>query len=212
VAALLVVPWGLGDIRRDWRGLAAANEALRWAEAGAAEHDDAALARAESLYREAVAGRAGGPAPWLGLAMVLRERGDAPGAERVLAEGCEATPQNLDLHKQLIRVLLEQKRRDEAFARVLRILPEHPRDADLLHLAAVLNEQAGRRDEALAAARELRRWHPQNPQSYVDLGILLARGGVLAEAAEVFREGLRVEPGHADLTANLAKISEVSTP
>jgi Flp pilus assembly protein TadD len=208
VAVLLVVPWGLGGIRRDWQALAAANEALRWAELGAAEHDDAALARAETLYREAVAGKAGGPAPWLGLAMVLHERGDKAGAERILVEGSEATTQNLDIHKQLIRLQLEQKRRDEAFARVLRVLPDHPRDADLLHLAAVLNEQAGRRDQALAAARELRRWHPRNPQAYVDLGILLARGGALAEAAEVFREGLRVEPGHSDLTVNLAKVTE----
>jgi Flp pilus assembly protein TadD len=208
VAVLLVVPWGLGGIRRDWQALAAANEALRWAELGAAEHDDTALARAETLYREAVAGKAGGPAPWLGLAMVLRERGDKAGAERILVEGSEATTQNLDIHKQLIRLQLEQKRRDEAFSRLLRVLPDHPRDADLLHLAAVFNEQAGRRDQALAAARELRRWHPRNPQAYVDLGILLARGGALAEAAEVFREGLRVEPGHADLAANLAKATE----
>jgi len=208
VAVLLVVPWGLGDIRRDWKALAAANEALRWAEVGAAEDDDAALARAEMLYREAVAGKAGGPAPWLGLAMVLNERGDKAGAERILSEGCGSTTQNLDLHKQLIRLQLEQKRRDEAFARVLRVLPDHPRDADLLHLAAVLNEQAGRRDQALAAARELLRWHPRNPQAYVDLGVLLARGGALAEAEAIFRDGLLVEPGHPDLTVNLARVTE----
>ena len=208
VAVLLVVPWGLGDIRRDWKALAAANEALRWAEVGAAEDDDTALARAESLYREAVAGKAGGPAPWLGLAMVLNERGDKAGAERILSEGCGSTTQNLDLHKQLIRLQLEQKRRDEAFARVLRVLPDHPRDADLLHLAAVLNEQAGRRDQALAAARELLRWHPRNPQAYVDLGVLLARGGALAKAEAIFRDGLLVEPGHPDLTVNLARVTE----
>ena len=34
VALLLVIPWGLGGIRRDWRALAAANEALRWADVG----------------------------------------------------------------------------------------------------------------------------------------------------------------------------------
>lgn len=208
VAVLLVVPWGLGGIRRDWQALAAANEALRWAELGVAEHDDTALGRAETLYREAVAGKAGGPAPWLGLAMVLHERGDKVGAERILVEGCEATTQNLDLHKQLIRLHLEQKRRDEAFTRVLRVLPDHPRDADLLHLASVLNEQAGRRDQALATAHQFRRWHPRNPQAYVDLGVLLARDGALAEAAAVFGEGLRVQPGHPDLTENLAKVNE----
>lgn len=208
VAVLLVVPWGLGGIRRDWRALAAANEALRWAEVGADRHDDAALGRAETLYREAVAGRAGGPAPWLGLAMVLHERGDAAGAEKVLLEGVGATTQNLDLHKQLIRVQLEQKRRDEAFTRVLQVLRDHPRDPDLLHLAAVLNEQAGRPDQALAAARDLRRWHPRAAQGYIDLGVLLARRGALAEAAATFREGLAVQPGHPELTANLAKALE----
>ena len=53
-AALVAVPWGLGDIRRDWQSMAAANEALRWAETGRGERDDAALARAESLYRRAL--------------------------------------------------------------------------------------------------------------------------------------------------------------
>ena len=208
VAVLLVVPWGLGGVRRDWKAMAAANEALRWAEVGAASHDDASLARAEALYLQAVAGKGGGPAPWLGLAMVQRERGDVAGAEKTLLAGCAATSQNLDLQKQVIKLQLDQKRRDEAYPRVLQALRDHPRDGDLLHLAAVLSEQAGRRDQALAAARELRHWHPENPQAYVDLGILLARGGALAEAAGVFREGLTVSPGHADLTANLAKVTE----
>ncbi len=207
-AVLLVVPWGLGGVRRDWRAMAAANEALRWAEVGAAAHDDTALSRAEALYRQAVDGRAGGPAPWLGLAMVQRERGDATAAEKTLLAGCAAVSQNLDLHKQVIRLQLEQKRRDEAYPRVLQALQAHPRDADLLHLAAVLGEQAGRREQALAAARDLRRWHPENPQAYVDLGILLARSGDLPGAAETFNAGLRVAPGHPDLTANLAKVNE----
>jgi Flp pilus assembly protein TadD len=208
VAVLLVVPWGLGNIRRDWKAMAAANEALRWAQVGSATHDDGSLARAEALYRQALVGKAGGPAPWLGLAMVQYERGDAAGAEKTLLEGCGAVSQNLDLLKQVIRLQLEQKRRDEAYPRVLQALQAHPRDVDLLHLSAVLSEQAGRREQALAAARELRRWHPGNPQAYVDLGILLARGGSLAEAADVFREGLRVAPGHPDLTTNLAKVVE----
>lgn len=206
-ALLLVVPWGLGGVRRDWKAMAAANEALRWAQVGASEHDDASLARAETLYRQAVAGKAGGPAPWLGLAMVQYERGDAASAE-ALVEGGGAVSQNLDLLKQVIRLQLEQKRRDEAYPRVLQALQDHPRDADLLHLSAVLSEQAGRREQALAAARDLRRWHPDNPQAYVDLGILLARAGSLAEAADVFREGLRVAPGHQDLTTNLDKVVE----
>jgi Flp pilus assembly protein TadD len=139
---------------------------------------------------------------------VQYERGDAAGAEKTLVEGCSAVTQNLDLQKQVIRLQLEQKRRDEAYPRVLQALQDHPRDADLLHLSAVLSEQAGRREQALAAARDLRRWHPGNPQAYVDLGILLARGGSLAEAADVFRAGLRVAPGHPDLTTNLAKVVE----
>lgn len=212
-ALLVVVPWGLGDIRRDWRAMAAANEALRWAETGRAERDDTALARAEDLYRSAIEGRAAGPAPWLGLAMVLHERGDADGAEQVLLRGLDATTQDLDLHKQVIRLQLDRRRRDEAFPRVLANLREHPRDPDLLHWAAVLHEQAGQREQALAAAHAFRRFHPANPQAHVDLGVLLARGGDLEGAAAVFAEGLRIAPGHADLEANLAKVREdLATP
>lgn len=207
-ALLVAVPWGLGDIRRDWKAMAAANEALRWAETGRADGNDAALARAEALYRRAIEGPTGNAAPWLGLAMVLHERGDTPGAEQVLQRGVEVTTQDLDLHKQIIRLQLDRKRRDEAFARVLATLREHPRDPDLLHWAAVLHEQAGQREPALVAARTFRRFHPANPQAYVDLGVLLARGGDLAGAAAVFADGLRVAPGHADLTTNQAKVRE----
>lgn len=42
----------------------------------------------------------------------------------------------------------------------------------------------------------------------MDLGVLLARGGDLAGAAAVFADGLRVAPGHADLTTNQAKVRE----
>lgn len=207
-AALLAVPWGLGDIRRDWRSMAAANEALRWAETGRSERNDASLARAEALYRRALEGPVAGPAPWLGLAMVLFERGDAAGAEQVLLRGIDAVTQDLDLHKQVIRLQLEARRRDEAFPRVLAALREHPRDRDLLHWAAVLSEQAGQREQALAAAQAFRRHHPADPQAYVDLGVLLARGGDLQGAAAVFSEGLRRAPGHADLAANLQKVRE----
>lgn len=207
-AALLAVPWGLGDVRRDWRAMAAANEALRWAETGRAERNDAALARAEALYRRALEGPTASPAPWLGLAMVLHERGDAAGAEQVLLRGLEPVTQDLDLHKQIIRLQLDGGRRDDAFPRVLAALREHPRDRDLLHWAAVLHEQAGQREPALAAAQALRRHHPDDPQAYVDLGVLLARAGDLPGAAAVFAEGLRRAPGHADLAANLAKARE----
>lgn len=207
-AVLVAVPWGLGDVRRDWRAMAAANEALRWAETGRFERDEAALARAEALYRRALEGPVASPAPWLGLAMVLHERGDAAGAEQVLLRGLDHVTQDLDLHKQIIRLQLDGKRRDEAFPRVLAALREHPRDRDLLHWAAVLSEQAGQREQALAAAQALRRHHPDDPQSYVDLGVLLARSGDLPGAAAVFAEGLRHAPGHADLTANLAKVRE----
>jgi len=91
---------------------------------------------------------------------------------------------------------------------VLAALREHPRDRELLHWAAVLHEQAGQREQALAAAQAFRRHHPDDPQAYVDLGVLLARAGDLTGAAAVFGEGLRRAPGHADLATNLAKVGE----
>lgn len=206
IAVLVTVPWGLGDTRDLWRAQAQANEARRWAEIGMNTDTAAELLKAEALYREALAGLSGtdgGPAPWLGLASLLRERGERTEAAEILTKGAHSTTRNLEINKALLAIRLEEGNRDEALALSRAILDGHPRDADTLHNRTVLLFETGGAAEAVNTARTLIAAHPRDPRGYVDLGIILARQGDRSGARAVFEEGLRVFPENPALKKNL---------
>ena len=206
LALLLTVPWGLEGTRAMWRAQAQANEARRWAEiAGAEDAGDSASARetAENLYRESLAGKAASPAPWLGLAALLIERGEREEAAGILAEGALATSRNLEINKVLLALWLEDGRRQEALELTRAVLADHPRDADTLHNRTVLLAEVGRPEEAMAFARDLIGAHPGDARGYIDLGIILARKGSREEARAVFERGLKAVPGNLLLQRNL---------
>ena len=203
LAVLITVPWGLESTRALWRAQALVNEASRWAEIGEAEDSAAARETAENLYREALVGKAAGPAPWLGLAALLIDRGEREEAAGILTEGAAATSLNLEINKVLLALWLEDGRRKQALGLTRTILADHPGDADTLHNRTVLLAEAGRSTEAMAGARDLIRVHPGDPRGYVDLGILLAREGRPQEARAVFEQGLAAVPGNPLLQRNL---------
>lgn len=206
LAVLLTVPWGLGGTRAMWRAQAQANEARRWAEIAVAEDaEDSATAReiAENLYRESLAGKAAGPAPWLGLAALLVERGQREEAAGILAEGALVTFRNLEINKALLALWLEDGRLTEALELTSTVLADHPRDADTLHNRTVLLAEVGRSAEAMTVARDLIGAHFGDPRGYIDLGIILARGGRREEARAVFEQGLQVLPDNPHLQRNL---------
>lgn len=99
LALLLVVPWGLGGVRGQWRAMGLANEALRYRDLAVATGDAAARDRAEGLYRAALAAGAPGEAPWLGLAAVLEARGAVAASDSVLATGARRLPRAPGLQK-----------------------------------------------------------------------------------------------------------------
>ena len=206
LAVLVTIPWGLEGTRNMWRAQALANEALRWAEIGAQGNtEDSILARetAENLYRESLANKAAGPAPWLGLAALLIADGQRGEAAGILAEGALVSFRNLEINKALLALWLEDGRRIEALELTRAILADHPRDADTLHNRTVLLAEAGRGEEALEVAGNLISAHPGDARGYIDLGIILARAGRRREARAVFEQGLVVVPGNPLLQQNL---------
>jgi Flp pilus assembly protein TadD len=203
LAVLLTIPWGLEGTQAMWRAQAQANEAHRWAEIADAEDSASAREIAENLYRESLVGKAAGPAPWLGLAALLIERGQREEAAGILAEGALATSRNLEINKALLALRLEDGRRTEALEMTRMVLADHPRDADTLHNRTVLLAEVGRSEEAMAVARDLIGAHSGDPRGYIDLGIILAREGRREEAQAVFEQGLEAVPGNSHLQRNL---------
>ena len=202
-AVLITIPWGLENTRDLWRAQALANEAHRWAEIGAAEESDDAFPTAERLFRDSLEQGAAGPAPWLGLAALLVERGERTEAAAILTEGAGAVSWNLDINKALLALWLEDGRRGEALDLTGAILEKSSRDADTLHNRTVLLAEAGRADDAIALAAGFVAVHPGDPRGYIDLGIILARAGRIEEARAVFEEGLKAVPGDSHLQRNL---------
>lgn len=202
-ALLMVVPWGLGGVRAQWRAMGLANEALRYADLAAATDDATARTRAEELYRAALAGGAPGEAPWLGLAAVLEARGADAEAGRVIAEGASAVPRSPDLHRQAALRALAAGDAAAADPHLQALLKLQPGDAEALHNLAVLRGRAGDLAEAEALARRMVAAHPDDARGWNDLGVILARAGRRDEAAAVFRDGLARLPGDPDLKANL---------
>jgi tetratricopeptide (TPR) repeat protein len=203
LGVLITIPWGLAETRQMWRAQALANEAVRWVDVAAAEGSPEATATALRLYREAVAGQAVGPAPWLGLGNLLIEAGDLTEAARILAEAEEVNPGNLTIMKLLLNTYLQMGQTDQALDISGRILARRPRDPDTLHNRTLLLAAKDRSAEAMTLARKLIAAHPGDPRGYIDLGVLLARSGRRQEARQVFQQGLVAVPGHPQLQQNL---------
>ncbi len=197
--ALVVVPWGLGAQRAAWNALGGANEARRWARLG----DPEGLARAETLYRESLEADPTQVAVYQGLARVLVRREQVEEALRVLAAGALRVDQGDLLERDLAMLHMQQARYDEALPRLLSYRRDHPDDAEVLHALAVALQGTGRTAEAIEASRRLVALRPDDPQGYVNLGVLLARTGRAEEARGVFEAGLRRCPDSASLRRNL---------
>ena len=215
VALLAVQPWGLAEVRRFWTAVSAENEAVRWSrwalrDDAEPQQRTAALEQAERLYHRSLAME---PDRWLayrGLARTLTAAGRPDAAIARLEDGIVRARNPELLHRELILLLLQQGRLEEALAEIPAYLRDHPHDADILHNYVVLLGKTGRFEAAMDAAGELVASVPDDPRGYVDLGVLLARGGDRAKARAVFVEGLRRFPDYPDLVENLELIGDTS--
>jgi len=208
LVAVVTVPWGLNGVRENWAAQAQANEATRWAEVGFADHSSAALMRAESLYRGAVAAGDTRPANWRQLAAVLAAL-DRPGEQaQVLQEAISQAAEPLELQKVLLANQLERGQSAAALSLAQTILQGAPEDADTLHNYSVLLARSGQPDQALVVAEKLRRSHPADPRGHVNVGVLLARAGRHADAKTAFTNGLLNCPDHPDLLQNLSLLDD----
>ncbi len=124
----------------------------------------------------------------------------------VLANGVIRAIQPEPLQRELISLLLQQQRLDEARVQLEAFLRDHPQDPDMLHNLTVLLGKTGRWEQAQAVARRLRAAAPGDARSYLDLAAVAAALGRRDEAQAILVEGLGRLPGQAELTATLERV------
>lgn len=84
------------------------------------------------------------------------------------------------------------------------VLEADPQNVDALHLLSVVFCDAGNLDLAIALAQQAIHLQPEFIAPYISLGNALQKGGGAAQAAEVFRAALAVDPNQPEVHNNLA--------
>ena len=208
---LAVQPWGMCPLLTRLHAAGLVNEAVRWQHLGSAARDagrpEAAddLARAARLYERALALDPRLTQAYRGLARLLVLQDRPAEATALLRRGLGQALQRDLVEKDLINLLLQRGEVDAAVPLLDDYLRDHP-DPTLRHNYTVALLRAGREAAAARQAERLVRDHPRDPRGYRDLGILLARAGRYAAAADVLRRGLAVAPDDSFLAANLARV------
>lgn len=114
---------------------------------------------------------------------------------------------------QLLRVttreIEQQFRRGEtapALQRLDAALAQHPVDAGLRFLKAVMLAEYGRTDEASALLEALTQEFPDLPEPYNNLAVLQAAAGRLEPARALLESALRLDPGYRTAHQNLGDV------
>lgn len=96
--------------------------------------------------------------------------------------------------------LLSDGQREEALARLDRVLREEPYQGGLFALRGLICAEAGRLDEAGDAVRQAREIAPEHPFVQYASGAVALQQGSMLEAIQAAREARRLSPDYADAT------------
>ncbi len=143
--------------------------------------------------------------------MANERTGNYPGAVRAYLRGLEIEPDNVELLNAMGFSLFQQGKSADAvaaFEKALAIDPKHWKAHNNMALASI---DLGELEVAEAHYRESLAIKPQ-PAIYNDLGFVLERLGMPAQAAEEFRKALELDPksasAHYNLGASLVRSGE----
>ncbi|HEY8974168.1 MAG TPA: tetratricopeptide repeat protein [Burkholderiaceae bacterium] len=173
---------------------------------GNALEDAGQLARAEALYREAVARAPGHARAHLNLGIALAAAGDEDGAgaayERVLAIDA-AHPFGNYNYARLALVRGDLARAETLIAAAVRAKPDF---AQALVVQSNVLDARGQTAGAVAAIEAALRLRDDDAGAWYNLGTLLMRQARADDAEPALRRALELDPGNADSLALLARV------
>lgn len=165
------------------------DKALPFLEAAFKQSDR--LRESDRLYIEA----------WLAIA-----RNDFPGAITPLQRLVRLYPFELEAHDRLARLLIGERRVDDAIEVTRRGLVIDPESIDLLNTLGGAYGVLGRYADAIATHRRVVTLAPSEPNSHDSLGLSLQMSGRYGDAEASFNRALELKPDFELSLAHLANV------
>jgi superkiller protein 3 len=144
------------------------------------------------------------PERWLNLALCRRRLGDVEGAIAAYEQALRLRPALTEAHVQIVSLLLDTGREEEAAARAQRALVECPDADELSLLLGVMDENLGKVEDAEAVFRTLAERRPDHGDAWFRLGSLQLARGAFDLAQQSFEACLRIRQEWPEARLNLA--------
>jgi Flp pilus assembly protein TadD len=162
------------------------------------------LAAAEAEYKKVLAIDAHSTDAAIGLTNIYMKSGRLVDAEPLLRRLAADRPDDGGLHLQLGRVLLAEKKNDDAIVEFQAALKLSPKDADAQRELADLYASAGKNDLAETAYRPLVAAQPNDPELHRALGRALLLQKKFPEAQQELLIAVRLKRDSPDAYVDLA--------
>jgi glycosyltransferase involved in cell wall biosynthesis len=133
----------------------------------------------------------------------MLQKGQKDKALSALVDGLRAAPHDERLHREIVSILLEQKRFQDADD-VLKSLPDSMKQgATWLELAGYCREGMQAYDEAEMCANRLLEIDEKSTKAFNLKGMVAFKKGLHSEAESFFRKTIKAEPGFGEAYSNL---------
>ncbi len=159
---------------------------------------------AETEYKEVLEIDAHSTDAAIGLTNIYMKSGRLAAAEPLLRRLAADRPDDGGLHLQLGRVLVAQKKNDDAIAEFQAAVKLAPKDMEAQRELADLYASAGKNDLAEAAYRPLVTAHPNDPELHRALGRALLLQKKFPEAQQEMLAAVRLKRDSPDAYVDLA--------
>ena len=163
--------------------------------------------QAAGIYNSILAQSPNHPAALRGLAMIVRDKGDALGAAQLAHRATQSAPNRVPPHITLARACRMMGWQEEAAAAYKRALELTPNDPGELHLALAQAQLDARQSaEALETYSTLAKLNPGDTTAHAGRALALQRLGRAEEALDLLRMALKVV-SYQGIAASVALIT-----
>lgn len=159
-----------------------------------------ALAK-KGLYDEAVAQIKEAMVIWpaepkcsVQLAVIYRAQNKIGPAVEAMKKAVDQNPNDSDIQEQLLQILIELGRYEEAVNLSRRLLARSPRNLFVRDVLGIAYLQQGKIEDSLRVTNELINLVPSDPAHHFKKAVLLQQKGEIAQAMSSFTRSLEMDP------------------